>query len=178
MTLDLLRHGEPEGGRLYRGNLIDDPLSAKGWQQMQVSSHGKHWDFIATSPMKRCQAFAQYLSKKQHIKMQVFETLKEIGFGDWQGQSAKEIGQSKVDQFKQNPLENQPLGAENLYDFQSRILSTLNKITQQPAEKSVLIIAHAGVIRVIKSHLLNLPIEKMFTIEVPSASCERFKIKL
>jgi hypothetical protein len=23
MTLDLLRHGEPEGGRLYRGNLLD-----------------------------------------------------------------------------------------------------------------------------------------------------------
>jgi hypothetical protein len=25
MILDLLRHGEPEGGRLYRGNLLDDP---------------------------------------------------------------------------------------------------------------------------------------------------------
>ncbi len=176
MTLDLLRHGEPEGGRLYRGNLINDPLSEKGWQQMQASTHGKHWDFIATSPMRRCQAFAQYLSEKQHIKMQVFDALKEIGFGDWQGRSAQEIGQSKVDQFKQNPLENQPLGAENLYDFQSRVLSVLEKTTQQHTNSSVLIVAHAGVIRVIKSHLLNLPIEKMFTIEVPSASCERFKL--
>jgi hypothetical protein len=42
MTLDLLRHGEPEGGRLYRGNLLDNPLSEKGWQQMQASVNGKH----------------------------------------------------------------------------------------------------------------------------------------
>jgi alpha-ribazole phosphatase/probable phosphoglycerate mutase len=42
--------------------------------------------------------------------------------------------------------------------------------------QSVLIIAHAGVIRVIKSHLLNLPIEKMFTIEIMSGSCERFEL--
>jgi broad specificity phosphatase PhoE len=40
MTLDLLRHGEPEGGRLYRGNLLDNPLSEKGWQQMQASVNG------------------------------------------------------------------------------------------------------------------------------------------
>jgi len=29
-TIDLLRHGEPVGGKRYRGQ-IDDPLSEKGW---------------------------------------------------------------------------------------------------------------------------------------------------
>jgi len=29
-----MRHGEPVGGRAYRGHSIDDPLSEKGWQQM------------------------------------------------------------------------------------------------------------------------------------------------
>jgi iron complex transport system substrate-binding protein len=33
-TLDLMRHGEPVGGRKYRGQL-DDPLSEKGWAQMR-----------------------------------------------------------------------------------------------------------------------------------------------
>lgn len=176
MTLDLLRHGEPEGGRLYRGNLLDDPLTIKGWQQMQISTNNKHWDFIATSPMIRCQAFAQHLSQTQQIEMQIFESLKEIGFGDWQGKSAKEIGQTVVDEFKQNPVENRPTGAERLCDFQTRVLSALAQITQTKEKQSVLIIAHAGVIRVIKSHLLGLPIEKMFTMEVYSASCERFEL--
>jgi broad specificity phosphatase PhoE len=67
---------------LYRGNLLDNPLSEKGWQQMQASVNGKHWDFIATSPMARCQAFAQHLSAIQNIELQVFDSLKEIGFGE------------------------------------------------------------------------------------------------
>ncbi|WXU00370.1 MAG: Adenosylcobalamin/alpha-ribazole phosphatase [Catillopecten margaritatus gill symbiont] len=172
MILDLLRHGEPEGGRLYRGNKVDDPLTEKGWQQMQASTKGKHWDFIATSPMLRCQAFAQHLSQTQTIEMQTFDALKELGFGDWQGRSAAEIGQETVDAFKKNPIDNRPNGAEDLIDFQTRVVSVFKEIINN--NKSVLIIAHAGVIRVIKSHLLNLPIEKMFTIEVISASCERF----
>ncbi|RUA04290.1 MAG: histidine phosphatase family protein [Gammaproteobacteria bacterium] len=176
MTLDLLRHGEPEGGRLYRGNKVDDSLTAKGWQQMQASTNGKRWDFIATSPMIRCQAFAQNLSQTQNTEMQVFETLKELGFGDWQGKSVKDIGQEIVDMFKYDPINNAPPGAENLFDFQERVLSTFTQITQTRKKQSVLIVAHAGVIRIIKSHLLNLPIEKMFTMEVISASCERFEL--
>ncbi len=176
MTLDLLRHGEPEGGRLYRGNLVDNPLTEKGWQQMLTSTAGKQWDFIATSPMIRCRAFAQHLSQTQNIEMKIFEQLEEIGFGDWQGRSAQEIGQKIVEEFKQNPIKNRPKGAENLLNFQKRVLSVFKKIIRIKNNQSALIIAHAGVIRVIKSHLLNLPIEKMFTIKVISASCERFKL--
>ncbi|KAA0445257.1 MAG: histidine phosphatase family protein [Candidatus Thioglobus sp.] len=174
--LDLLRHGEVCGGRLYRGNLLDDALSAKGFGQMQASTKGKHWDFIATSPMLRCLAFAKYLSQTQKIEMQVFEPLKEIGFGDWQGKSVEEIGYETVDKFKQNPLENRPKNAEKLSSFQSRVLSALAQITDANPNKSILIISHAGVIRVIKSHLLKLPIEKMFTIQVVQAACERFEL--
>ena len=33
-TVDLLRHGESEGGEIFRGS-IDVPLTEMGWQQMQ-----------------------------------------------------------------------------------------------------------------------------------------------
>ena len=32
-TIDLLRHGEPVGGRMLRGS-TDHPLSETGWQQV------------------------------------------------------------------------------------------------------------------------------------------------
>ena len=175
MMLDLLRHGEPKGGRLYSGNLLDDPLTKKGWQQMQASTANKNWDFIATSPMIRCQAFAEHLSKTRNVEMQVFDNFKEIGFGEWQGHNAKQIGQKNIAQFKANPINNRPVGAEYLLEFHARTLLAFKRIIQNK-KQSVLIITHAGVIRVIKSHLLNLPIEKMFTIEVASASYERFEI--
>ena len=39
-TIDLIRHGEPVGGRAYRGHNIDDPLSDKGWQQIANDDKG------------------------------------------------------------------------------------------------------------------------------------------
>lgn len=33
--LDLIRHGEPVGGRRFRGDAVDDPLSDTGWQQLE-----------------------------------------------------------------------------------------------------------------------------------------------
>ncbi|HIF48182.1 histidine phosphatase family protein [Candidatus Thioglobus sp.] len=174
MIVALLRHGEPQGGRLYRGNQ-DDALTDKGWQQMLDSTQNKTWDLIATSPLIRCQAFAKHLSVQQQSQLEIIDQFKELGFGDWQGLSATDIGQDLVDSFKKDPINNQPPNAENLYEFQQRVLNAFNDITSRDID-SLLIVAHAGVIRVIKSHLLNLPIEKMFTIEVMSASCENFEI--
>ncbi len=176
MILDLLRHGEPQGGRLYRGNQ-DDALTGKGWQQMLDSTQSKTWDFIATSPLVRCADFAKHLSDTQNTPYQIFNELEELGFGDWQGKSASEIGQTTVDQFKTNPVDNRPPNAEKLVDFQARVLSVFKPIIQNKQQRqSTLIVAHAGVIRVIKSYLSQSPIEKMFTIEVMSGSCERFEV--
>ncbi len=176
MIIDLLRHGEPRGGRLYRGTQ-DDPLTKKGWQQMLDATHAKSWDMIATSPLLRCCEFTKHLSNTQHIPYQIFNDFKELGFGDWQGSSAKTIGQKIVDEFKANPIQYRPPNAEDLYAFQARVLSTFDQIIQNNTQhQSILIVAHAGVIRVIKSHLLQQPIERMFTIQVVSGSCERFEI--
>ena len=174
MKLSLLRHGESVGGRIYRGNQ-DDPLTDHGWQQMHSATQHQSWDLIASSPLQRCQAFAQYLHAQQNSSLEIVDHFSELGFGDWQGLSSKSIGQELVDNFKKDPVKNPPPNAENLYDFQHRILTAFDLIIDKHC-KSILIIAHAGVIRVIKSHLLNLPIEKMFTIEVISASCENFEI--
>ncbi len=175
MIVELLRHGEPKGGRLYRGNQ-DDALTDKGWAQMHASTEGKNWDFIATSPLIRCFDFAKYLSDTDGTPFEVFNDFEEIGFGDWQGRSTKDIGQGVVDAFKADPINHQPKNAENLHDFQARVLSAFEQITQQKSNNCVLIVAHAGVIRVIKSHLLHQPIENMFTMNVISGSCERFEI--
>lgn len=175
MRLDLLRHGMAIGGRIYRGNQ-DDPLSKKGWQQMLDATQGKSWDYIASSPLIRCAEFAKYLSKNQNTRCEIFNNFEEFGFGDWQGKNADSIGQTLVDNFKLDPVNQPPPNAENLYDFQVRVLFSFKNITLHHADESVLIVAHAGVIRVIKSYLLNLPIEKMFTIEVVCASSERFEL--
>jgi len=177
MILYLLRHGTPVGGRMYRGNLFDDPLTEEGWDQMKSSVTNLSFDTIATSPMKRCSEFADYISKTSKIPYSIIEDFKEIGFGDWQGKTSNQIGKEIVKRFKNDPINNPVNNAENLYDFQSRViknyLEILDKLNPQ---NKLLIIAHAGVIRVIKSYILKLPIEKMFTMNIKSGSCEPFEI--
>ena len=52
--IDIIRHGEPEGGRRYRGHSIDDPLSKTGWQQMwNAIPENPPWDHIISSPLLR-----------------------------------------------------------------------------------------------------------------------------
>ena len=59
-VIDLIRHGEPEGGRRYRG-ATDDPLTAAGWRQMEAAVAGLSWQRIYSSPLVRCADFARHL---------------------------------------------------------------------------------------------------------------------
>ena len=177
MTLYLLRHGTPLKGRIYRGNLINDPLSEEGWNQMKSSVADLYFDTIVTSPMKRCSEFADYISKRSKIPYSIIEDFKEIGFGDWQGKTSHQIGEEVVKRFKNDPINNPVNNAENLYDFQKRVIKNYLEILDNlNSQNKLLIIAHAGVIRVIKSYILKLPIEKMFTMNIKSGSCEPFEI--
>jgi broad specificity phosphatase PhoE len=130
MKLSLLRHGEPVGGRIYRGNQ-DDPLTEKGWQQMLDASRNQSWDLIVTSPLLRCKSFARYLHQQQQSPLEIVDNFTELGFGDWQSQNSTQIGQDLVDAFKLNPIENKPPNAENLYDFQYRVLNAFKIITSK-----------------------------------------------
>jgi len=177
MIVYLLRHGIPEGGRMYRGNLFDDPLTKEGWDQMKSSVQNLYFDYIATSPMKRCAEFADYISKESKIPCLILEDFKEIGFGEWQGKSPDEIGRDVVLRFKKNPLKNPIENAESIYEFSKRVLVEFNKITQlPPSNKNVLLVAHAGVIRVILSYYKKNPIEEMFNINVRNG--ELIKLEL
>ena len=90
-TLDLMRHGEPVGGRRYRGQ-IDDPLSEKGWAQMRAAvGELAPWDRIVSSPLLRCRAFAEALASAHGLPLTLDERLKEVGFGAWEGKTAAEI---------------------------------------------------------------------------------------
>ncbi len=52
-TIDFLRHGEVAGGSYYRGS-TNDPLTPKGWQQMNQAIANRQWDHIISSPLNRC----------------------------------------------------------------------------------------------------------------------------
>mgnify|MGYP000253327518 CR=1 FL=1 len=115
-VIDLIRHGEPQGGKRFRGYNIDDPLSEKGWQQMWDAVEGHSpWQKIISSPLQRCHAFAQALSQKHNIPVVTEAGLKEVGFGVWEGKTSEDLRQHRRDEydaFYRDPIKNRPEGAE------------------------------------------------------------------
>ena len=177
-TLDLLRHGEPVGGRKYRGQ-IDDPLSEKGWAQMHAAvGDAAPWTRIVSSPLLRCRAFAETLADRHGLPLTLDGQLKEVGFGAWEGKSAAEIEQESpgaLARFKHDPVNARPAGAEPLADFHSRVAAALDDLLAQHAGQHVLLVGHAGVIRMAFAWALHVPLAHAYRIEVASAGLTRLR---
>ena len=178
-TIDLIRHGEPVGGSRYRGQ-IDDPLSDKGWAQMRAAVADQcPWHSIVSSPLSRCACFAEELAGRHDLPLSFDERLMEIGFGDWEGLTREQISAQDPDalqRFYHDPIKHQPPGAETLADFQSRVVAAWQALLAAAAGQQVLVVAHAGVMRMIIRHVLGMPLDRMFSLYVPNAGISRIRI--
>lgn len=179
-TIDLMRHGEPLGGRKYRGQ-TDDPLSEKGWGQMRaaVGEH-KPWQHIVSSPLSRCHAFATELSHKHHLPLSVDARFMEVKFGEWEGKTAEQLKAGDPDiiaRFRRDPIGQRPAGAEALEDFVARVGAAWEDVLTAHQGKHVLVVCHAGVIRMVFAHVLGVPLARTYCIDVPSAGLTRITVE-
>jgi alpha-ribazole phosphatase len=178
--IDLLRHGEPVGGRRYRGQ-IDDPLSDKGWRQMRVATAGEQpWDAIVSSPLARCRAFAEELAGQTGLPLSFDARLKEVGFGVWEGKTADELKAADPDavfNFKCDPVANRPEGAEPLSDFYQRVVAAYDDLVLEHAGGHLLVVGHAGVMRMLICRVLGLAPERAYRLQVGSAALARLRIE-
>lgn len=176
--IDLMRHGEPVGGSRYRGQ-IDDPLSDTGWNQMRAAiGHHHPWEAIVSSPLARCLAFAEELSERHGIALEIEPRLQELGFGSWQGKTKEEISRydpGVLQRFFRDPMNNRPEDSEGLADFRARIASAWNDILNRHAGEHILMICHAGVIRMVLSLVLDVPLANLFRIKVANAGITRIE---
>ena len=176
--VDFIRHGEPVGGRRFRGDGADDPLSEKGWQQMW-SAVGEHrpWQGIITSPMRRCQEFAAALSEQSGIPVSVDTRFREVGQGSWEGLSPAEViaaNEAEYRAFYADPQHNRPAGSEPLEAFGERVAAALTEALQQHAGQHVLVVAHAGVIRAAVGFVLQAAPAAWYRTRIDNAAFTRF----
>lgn len=177
--IDILRHGEPVGGSKYRGQL-DDPLSEKGWQQMRDAVAGRNeWQQIVSSDLRRCADFAHELGAELNLKVELNPGFREIGFGDWEGKSAEELlmeDNAAISAFWSDPVRNTPPGGEPLPDFQQRIVTTWLDLLDRHAGKHLLLVGHAGMMRILLLHVLDLSLESFYRFDPRNASIVRIRI--
>lgn len=177
--IDILRHGEPVGGSRYRGH-IDDPLSEKGWQQMRAAVAGRdEWQQIVSSDLSRCAAFACELGERLSVEVEMDPGFRELAFGSWEGKSAAELLAADPEgtaAFWGDPINNTAVGAETLRSFQQRITGAWQALLERHAGKRLLLVGHAGMMRILLLHTLGLPLESFYRFDPRNASIVRIRV--
>ncbi|RDH90606.1 MAG: histidine phosphatase family protein [endosymbiont of Seepiophila jonesi] len=179
LQIDLLRHGEAQGGNCLRGR-TDDPLTEDGWSQMeQAVGQQQSWNQIISSPARRCADFATSHANQRDIPLGLDSDLWEMDFGNWEGQTISDLIQSEPDtlsRFWQNPMIQIPPGGEPFAEFRQRVLNGWQQLLQKHESGRLLVIAHGGPIRLILAEVLDIPMENLLRLELPHAALSRIRI--
>jgi alpha-ribazole phosphatase len=177
-TVDLLRHGEPEGGQKFRG-AVDDALSLHGWEQMRATvGDYRDWQVIVSSPLIRCAAFARELAERLDRPLEIVPEFVELSFGVWEGRSVADVNATDpltLARFWRDPVAHPIPGGEPVADFDRRVGRAWDALLERHRGRHLLLVAHGGIIRMVLRQLLEIPVRRIWRIEVPFAAISRIR---
>ncbi len=167
-----MRHGQCEGGDSFRGH-IDVALTPEGYTLMcdrLLQEADQSWQRIVTSPKQRCYNFAKATAERLSIPLHIEDDLREIHFGDWEGQDILHIWETEratMEAWHRDPSTNAPPNGETFNDFSHRVEAAMTRIVSDFGGERTLIITHGGIIRLLLSLHLPSPAKHMSTHSVP-----------
>ena len=175
----LVRHAEVE--RTYHkifGGKIDMNISPRGHEQAATLAKflsGRKIDAIYASPMKRVQQTLAPFLKNGAPPQKIIQELREVDFGGWTGLNWEQVCEKFnllthewLDHIERGVAPNGESGAQ----FSKRVEPCLREIIKNHPGQTVGIFCHGGVIRMLLSILLKMPLPKtnIFEIEYTSVT--------
>ena len=168
-TLVLVRHAASRSAGKFAGQ-TDDSLSRQGRRQLQELSRKLskfRFHAIFVSDLTRAIDTARPAARHQKLELQVRPALREMHFGRWQGLSWEQIRRQeprRADRWLKHFATEPIPGAEPFRQFKRRVNSELKAIVDANRGRCVLVVTHAGVIRVALAGALGMKDENMFRL--------------
>ncbi len=177
--IDLLPSSAVAAGEVFCGSL-DCPLSAEGLKMLKKTVRRRNdWQAVISSPHPACLPFAEWLVQKNRVPLRTYPAFAEMGFGQWEGQLPLDIMSEDAKvlaRWWRNPASLTPPGGEPFLDFQGRVLEGWERLLKEHKGKTVLVVAHPGVVRVLVSSVLGMPSQNFFSLHVEAASLTRIRV--
>lgn len=179
LTLYFLRHGQTACSRdnVFCGSGIDPELTPAGLEMAQafaVSYRATTWSAVYASPLRRAVETAQPLCAATGLVMTLSDDLKEIGYGQWEGQTTETVSRDYHDDYLRwlaDPAWFPPTGGERAVAIAQRGLRVVEEIRQRFTEGNILIVSHKATIRVILCGLLGIDVGRFrYRLACPVAS--------
>ena len=184
----LVRHGETDMNKnhLYFGHL-DPSLNETGKKQLERSKCSlrkieniDEINEIFCSPLKRCIESLDILEISKNIKVNYDDDFKELNFGIFEGKTYKEICENYPEEVKRLKVEWRTFkveGSESLEELEKRVVSKLEEIFEIKKGKKILLVAHAGVIKILLSHYLVGNVDLYWKLKIDNGAISKI-IKL
>ena len=174
----ITRHGETEWNTLRRmqGHL-DSPLTDMGKQQARWLSErlkSIDIDYIYSSPSGRAFLTAQEVNAYKNIDIHTSENFKEIFLADWEGLTQPEIeafDAERYHNFWYKPEAFVSNGGESFEDVIERTGKELERLSQLHPGKTVLIVAHAVVLKSLIAYVEKKEIKDFWTGPFMNSTC-------
>lgn len=177
MKLYVVRHGQTNENNhtIMQGNM-DTELNEKGVEQAKslidkISS--LNIDLIVSSPLKRAYHTASIISNG-NIEIICDDRLKSRNHGEFQGMKRLDIN---LDEYWNIKINKQYEKAESVMDLYNRIDSLLKDIKDKYQDKTVLIVTHSGICRILYYYFNGIPDDGNLTAyESTTCSFEEYNL--
>ncbi len=175
----LVRHGDTESGSTLRyWGQSDVKLSAVGLRQAERLSDRlatERIDAIYTSYLQRALVTAKVIASKHQANVITCPELNEVNFGKIEGLTFDEVSQLYPEVAKlwvSRSLSLEFPEGENFDKLNNRVSKFLSRLDKHAPEETILIVAHAGPLRLLVCHLLGLELRhwRQFRLDLASLS--------
>lgn len=126
---------------------------------------------IYASPLERCVETAQIIAAPHKTEVQIREGVGEVRYGEWTGQSLKELAKEdawSVVQFC--PSRAHFPGGEGIREMQARAVTELDTIVADHPSETILVVSHADVLKAVLAHYAGLHLDLFQRLVVSPAS--------
>ncbi|MBU0515958.1 MAG: histidine phosphatase family protein [Proteobacteria bacterium] len=172
--LYLIRHGQVENFHQRRLNgRTDVGLSDWGRRQYdrlarRLLEAGVGVDAVYASDLTRARVGGEVLSSILDRPLTLRPEFQEINFGQWEGLNFEELERDWPGEFKrryQDLYHHRPPQGETIAEMEARVGAALERLIDTHRHRSFLLVAHAGVNRVILCRAIGLGPEHLFKLD-------------
>jgi alpha-ribazole phosphatase/probable phosphoglycerate mutase len=129
---------------------------------------------IFSSDLLRARQTAEPIARMLDLDVQVLPSLREIGFGRWEGLAWAAIAAQDAE-YAQRWVDSLPLlpapGGEEFEDFRRRIRDAMEVIADQTGDGCAAVISHGGVIRTFLRDVMRMSASEYRNLNCDYVSC-------
>ena len=162
MKLYVTRHGETTWNVEWKvSGVTDVDLTERGVSQARSLANAlknEKIDLIIASPLKRAIHTAELINETVGSPMEIDARLTEQNYGIYEGVHRKSdgfLGNKRQFAYRYP-------GGESMMQVGFRVYSFLNELKEKHPDKTVLLVTHGGVCRVIKTYFEDMTNEEYF----------------